>query len=101
MLWTLASGDTQKDIAEAQQLLESGRHRASKLKIGTREPARDIAHVAAIKQALGPSVVITTDINQAWEESVAKKGIAQLQEAGVDLIEQPLERDNHEGLAPR
>lgn len=99
VLWTLASGDTEKDIEEAQSLLQSGRHRAFKLKIGTREPAHDIAHVSAIKKAVGDSVMITTDINQAWEEAVAKPGIARLQEAGVDLIEQPLDRDNYEGLA--
>ena len=37
VLWTLASGNTDNDIAEGQRLLDAGRHRAFKLKIGARE----------------------------------------------------------------
>ena len=51
VLWTLASGDTEKDIEEAQQLIDSKRHRTFKLKIGRNAPKKDIAHVAAIKKA--------------------------------------------------
>lgn len=99
VLWTLASGDTAKDIEEAKSLMSSGRHRAFKLKVGSREPALDIAHVSAIKAAVGETTMVTVDVNQAWDEAVAKRSIARLQEAGIDLIEQPLDRDNHDGLA--
>src|SRR3546814_226814 len=51
--WTLASGDTARDIAEAEQMLDLRRHNVFKLKIGARTLAEDIAHVAAIKRALG------------------------------------------------
>lgn len=51
--WTLASGDTAQDIAEAQQMLELRRHRIFKLKIGSRSVADDVSHVLAIKRALG------------------------------------------------
>ena len=99
VLWTLASGDTAKDIAEARALLASGRHRAFKLKIGSKDPKTDIAHVVAIKEAVGPEVMVTVDINQAWSESIAKQSIAPLQEAGIDLIEQPIVKTNFDGLA--
>lgn len=99
VLWTLASGDTARDIAEAEELLAAGRHRMFKLKVGRREPAQDVAHVAAIKRALGDRARITVDANQAWSESVAKRAIHALQEAGVDLIEQPIARENHAGMA--
>ena len=36
--WTLASGDTGRDIAEAEAMLELRRHRAFKLKIGCARP---------------------------------------------------------------
>ena len=51
--WTLASGDTAIDIAEAEQMLDRKRHNAFKLKIGRRSIDEDVAHVAAIKRALG------------------------------------------------
>ncbi|WP_018479769.1 muconate/chloromuconate family cycloisomerase [Pontibacter roseus] len=99
VLWTLASGDTTKDIEEAHALLADGRHKAFKLKIGRKPPKEDIAHVAAIKEAVGADTVVTVDVNQAWSESVAKQGIAQLQLAGIDLIEQPIHKTNFDGLA--
>ncbi len=99
VLWTLASGDTEKDIAEAQQLMASKRHHTFKLKVGRNDPKIDIAHVSAIKKAVGPDIKVTVDINQAWTENTAKRGIQKLQDAGVDLIEQPIVKTNFEGLA--
>src|SRR5690554_4251604 len=99
VLWTLASGDTQKDIDEARQLISEKRHNTFKLKIGRNEPAEDVAHVAAIKAAVGSTIKVTVDVNQAWSESVAKRNIQKLQDAGIDLIEQPLVKTNFDGLA--
>lgn len=99
VLWTLASGDTEKDIAEAHQLIAARKHKTFKLKVGRNDPNKDTAHVIAIKQALGADTVITVDVNQAWSESVAKTQIKKLQDAGVDLIEQPIHKSNFEGLA--
>jgi muconate cycloisomerase len=97
--WTLASGDTSKDIAEAEQMLELRRHRIFKLKIGLRAVADDVAHVLAIKQALGDAVSVRVDVNQAWSELDAVNGIAALQAGGIDLIEQPVRAENKAGLA--
>lgn len=99
VLWTLASGNTQQDIEEAKQLLASGRHNTFKLKIGWQSPKLAIAHVAAIKKALGDNAKVTVDVNQAWDESTAKLSIAKLQDAGIDLIEQPIAATNFDGLA--
>jgi muconate cycloisomerase len=99
VLWTLASGDTQKDIEEAEMYLANGRHNVFKLKIGWQLPSIAIAHVAAIKKALGNRAKVTVDVNQAWDESTAKNSIAAFQDAGIDLIEQPIAKENIEGLA--
>ena len=97
--WTLASGDTSRDIEEAERMLDLRRHRHFKLKIGAGEPDRDIAHVAAIKRALGDRASVRVDINQAWSEAVAIRGCRQLADAGVTLIEQPLSRFDRAGMA--
>lgn len=99
VLWTLASGNTEKDIAEAKQLIKENRHNVFKLKIGRNQPEIDIEHVSNIKAALGKDIKITVDVNQAWTEQVAKQSIKKLQDANIDLIEQPLHKSNFEGLA--
>lgn len=92
--WTLASGDTTRDIEEAERMLDTRRHNIFKLKIGLRAVKDDVAHVAAIKRALGDRASVRVDVNQAWSEVDARYGIPALEAAGVDLIEQPLSRDD-------
>lgn len=99
VLWTLASGDTARDIAEAEAMIDRRRHDAFKLKIGKRALVDDIAHVAAIARALGARASVRVDVNQAWDEPTARRGIAMLADAGVDLVEQPLARGNVAGMA--
>jgi muconate cycloisomerase len=99
VLWTLASGDAARDIDEAHALIEARRHRVFKLKIGAGELAADIAHVQAIRRGLGDDVMLTVDVNQAWDEPTAVRGIAALEAAGVGLIEQPVASRNRRALA--
>lgn len=94
VLWTLASGNTARDIEEAETMLAARRHNAFKLKIGKRSVNADVAHVAAIKQALGDRASVRVDVNQAWSEAAATRGLAMLADAGVDLVEQPVAASN-------
>src|SRR3984893_2769022 len=99
VLWTLASGDTQRDIEEAEVLLGERRHNTFKLKIGRRSVRDDVAHVSKIKAALGDRAKVTVDVNQAWNEVDAALGIEALEAAGIDLIEQPTPREQRGALA--
>ncbi|GLU33887.1 muconate/chloromuconate family cycloisomerase [Trinickia caryophylli] len=99
VLWTLASGDTQRDIEEAERLLAERRHDAFKLKIGRRAWREDVAHAAAIKRALGERARVSVDVNQAWNEAQAACAIAALEAAGIDLVEQPTPREQRAALA--
>jgi muconate cycloisomerase len=99
VLWTLASGDASRDVDEALALMEARRHKVFKLKIGSHPLADDIAHVQAIRRGLGDDVMLTVDVNQAWDEPTAMRGIAALEAAGVGLIEQPVARRNRRALA--
>ncbi|MDF0544664.1 muconate/chloromuconate family cycloisomerase [Sphingobium sp. H39-3-25] len=89
--WTLASGNTAQDIEEAEQMLAKRRHNIFKLKIGKRAIVDDVAHVAAIKKALGDRASVRVDVNKAWDEASAARGIAMLEDAGCDLVEQPVD----------
>ena len=99
VLWVLASGDTQKDIEEAKEMIAKGRHKDFKLKIGRRSVKDDVAHVVAIKKALGDDSMVTVDVNQAWTEAQAIIGMQLLQDAGIDLVEQPLPANEIEAQA--
>ena len=98
VLWVLASGNTEKDIAEAEKMVAAKRHNIFKLKIGSRPVEEDVEHVLAIKKALGKDVSIRVDVNRAWSELEAIKGIQLLQDGGVDLIEQPCAIDNLDAM---
>jgi muconate cycloisomerase len=98
LAWTLASGDVATDVEEAQRFMAQGRHRTFKIKIGAREPAVDVAHVAAIARALAGQASLTVDINQAWDGNTARRYVPQLVDSGVSLIEQPVARWNTEAL---
>lgn len=97
--WTLASGQSDLDIAEAERLLDARRHNIFKLKIGKRALADDIAHIAAIKRALGDRASVRVDVNQAWSVTDARRGLAALADAGADLVEQPVSRRHLPALA--
>ncbi|WP_175942607.1 muconate/chloromuconate family cycloisomerase [Caballeronia sp. BCC1704] len=88
--WTLASGDTAKDIAEAERMIDMRRHKVFKLKIGAKELRTDIAHVAQIKRELGERGAVRVDVNMAWSETQAAWAIPALADAGCELVEQPV-----------
>ncbi|MEL6362449.1 MAG: muconate cycloisomerase family protein [Pseudomonadota bacterium] len=97
--WTLASGNSDTDIAEAQKMLEAGRHNIFKLKIGKRPVRDDVAHVARIKASVGDAASVRVDVNQAWNLQDARWGLRGLQDAGCELVEQPLPARHLKGMA--
>jgi muconate cycloisomerase len=98
-IWGLASGDTGKDIEEAERVLSQNLHRGFKIKLGSRAIEKDIEHVSNIAKAIAGRGTLRIDANQAWDELTATKAIAALETIGVTLIEQPLIKTNLEGMA--
>ncbi len=97
-IWGLASGDTGKDIEEAERVLSQKLHRGFKIKVGGRDVESDIAHVSKIAKAVAGRGTLRIDANQAWDELTATRAIAALEAIGVTLIEQPLAKANLEGM---
>ncbi len=95
--WTLASGDTVKDIEEGEKVLADKRHRHFKLKIGKRAWQDDVAHCRAIADRFKDQATVRVDLNQAWDFTTAKLAVPALAEAGVVLVEQPLAADDIAG----
>lgn len=97
--WTLASGHSETDVAEARQMIETRRHNIFKLKIGKRAVRDDVAHVARIKAALGDEASIRVDVNQAWTLADARWGLRALEEVGCELVEQPVQARYRRAMA--
>lgn len=64
-----------------------------KIKVGT---ADDIAIVKALRE--NTNATLRVDANAAWDLETALQLIPQLEELGVELVEQPLAKDNWEGM---
>jgi L-alanine-DL-glutamate epimerase-like enolase superfamily enzyme len=64
-----------------------------KIKVGT---ANDIAIVKALRENTGS--LLRVDANAAWDLATALKLIPQLKDLGVEFIEQPLAKDDWEGM---
>ena len=64
-----------------------------KIKVGT---ADDIGIVKALRA--NTDSVLRVDANAGWDLDTALKLIPQLQELGVEFVEQPLAKDNWEGM---
>lgn len=96
--WTLASGDTARDIEEGESVLIARRHRHFKLKIGKRLWREDVAHCEAIADAFKGRASVRVDVNQAWDLATAKQAIPALYDAGIVMVEQPLLASDYNGM---
>ena len=71
-----------------------------KLKVGT-AAAADLERVRAVREAVGPGVLIRLDANQGWRAREAVETIVAMEDAGLDveLVEQPVAARDIAGLA--
>lgn len=96
---TLSAGDADQ-LAQAAVARVADGFGTLKLKVGT-DAATDVARVRAVREAVGPEVVVRVDANQGWTPSEAVEVVRALAAAdlGVEVVEQPVAGDDVEGLA--
>lgn len=84
---TVSLSTPEEMARQAEEYVGRG-FRILKLKLGG--PARlDLERVKAVREAVGDSVRIRVDVNQAWSLREALWAIPKLEELGVELVEQP------------
>jgi L-Ala-D/L-Glu epimerase len=73
--------------------------RTLKMKVGA--GGDDVRAALAVREAIGPGVRLRLDANQGWTPQSAIRIIGSLEDAGADLelVEQPVSREDIEGLA--
>jgi muconate cycloisomerase len=70
-----------------------------KLKVGHDTLDFDLHRIGAVREAIGPQIRLTVDANGGWTENEAIRAIPELERLGVAFLEQPVHRENLEGLA--
>jgi L-alanine-DL-glutamate epimerase-like enolase superfamily enzyme len=69
-----------------------------KMKAGL-NPMEDVDRVAAIREAVGPKIIIDVDINGGYRVKEAIETLKKIEKLSPLLIEQPVRRDDLEGMA--
>jgi L-alanine-DL-glutamate epimerase-like enolase superfamily enzyme len=95
-LW-LSSSDKEL-VAEAERFAAAG-FTAMKMRLGSPEPATDVARVRAVRTAIGPKIKLMADANQGLTENQAIRLGRALEEFDLTWFEEPLPAWDLDGLA--
>ena len=89
----------EKSVKRAKNNIKHG-FKALKPKVGF-NPYEDAERVITIRKAVGKDVIIRVDVNQAWtiDQTLQFIKATELEDARIELIEQPLPKWDLEGLA--
>lgn len=87
----------EETVALAQTMLDQ-KFDAIKMKVG-RPGLRDVAHVRAVRELVGPDVAIKIDSNQGWDYPTAVANINAMASLNLQYSEQPLKVWDHDNLA--
>ncbi|MCF6523956.1 mandelate racemase/muconate lactonizing enzyme family protein [Streptomyces sp. JJ36] len=82
--------------AQARRWAAHG-YRAVKVKVGSPDPAADVARVAAVREAIGPDTALMIDANQRWDGFTARRAIDALRPYVLHWVEEPLRADDLTG----
>jgi muconate cycloisomerase len=96
--WSLPIVEEAAVLEEAGRMVERG-WRILKVKIGRPDPLQDAAVVVALRREVGDEIEIRADANQAYDAATAVQVIRRMEEANVGFVEQPVHRDDLEGMA--
>ena len=99
VLWTLASGNVEQEIEEAEAKIAARLHDTFKVKIGAMAPEADLTRLRRLAHALEGRASLIVDANQAWDETISVRCPPVLAGLGVRLVEQPLPAWNIAGMA--
>lgn len=87
----------EENAIEARQWVDKG-FPAVKMKIGG-DANRDIDRVRAVREAVGPDLVLRVDANESFTVHEAIKVINRLEKYNIESVEQPVPKWNRQGMA--
>lgn len=99
----LIAGRTPEAVFEAASDVRERGYRAFKLKLAVSPESRaiekDLDRVVALRESVGNAARIRLDANEAWTRDEALRALSALAPFDIDYVEQPVGRDDREGLA--
>lgn len=96
---TIGTGAPVQAAAQAAAARDSG-FGCVKLKVGAaRSGDEERRRVAAVRQALGTGIRLRIDANGAWGVEQAIRAVRELEEYGLEMVEQPVAAGDLPGLA--
>ena len=93
----LALKEPEKMAANALKLVKQG-YTYLKIKLNG-DPIKDLGRVREIRKSVGEDIHLTVDANQTYSPKMAIETLKRMQEYGVELCEQPVDKDDWHGLA--
>ncbi len=95
---TISLNPIEEMVIDAKEAVAQG-FESLKIKLGD-DPEADILRVEAISNALGEGIPLKLDANQGWSPEETVRFLRELEEnsISVELIEQPVKREDSEGL---
>ncbi|MGG1245909.1 L-Ala-D/L-Glu epimerase [Bacillus spizizenii] len=97
--YTVSVNSPEEMAADAENYLKKG-FQTLKIKVGKDDIATDIARIQEIRKRVGSAVKLRLDANQGWTPKEAVTAIRKMEDAGlgIELVEQPVHKDDLAGL---
>jgi len=95
--FSLASLSPAETAANAVRRVEWG-HTTVKVKVGG-DPDEDVARMRAVREAIGPDILLTCDANGGWSVRDAVRALNAMDDLALTLAEQPTPREDLDALA--
>lgn len=95
---TIGDGTPAETVDKAREAVDRG-FDCCKLKVGIRSVEADIERVRRVRDAVGSSVELRADANEAWTYEEAESALDAFADLGVSILEQPLPAGALEGHA--
>ncbi len=95
--WALGMGTTEEMVADALKGVKAG-FGTLKVKAGS-DPRQDVAHIKAIREAVGPDIPVFVDFNTGYDVKTAIRVIREMEEYDIQRVEQPVHYRDLDGMA--
>jgi len=96
--WSIPITEHKAAVDDAMAMVERGIG-ILKMKVGHEDPNHDIERTREVRKAVGPSIRMRADANQAWDISTAIYVIRSMEPEHIEFMEQPVKIWDLDGLA--
>jgi L-alanine-DL-glutamate epimerase-like enolase superfamily enzyme len=93
-----SQSNLEEDLKDVKQYLKDG-YKIIKIKVGVLSVEQDIERVKAIREMIGPHISLRADANTSWDVPSALRFIQGVDDDRLTFIEQPISREDVDGLA--